>query len=101
MLRGPAFCATTAAKSRLKREARLAASRDGQGRAGERPFRRTARPDMNCLFNGSPRATISVWEEFHGSQDEIPGFFHCLGHPFQEWLAGRSGLPLAGELADC
>ena len=50
---------------------------------------------MNAACSRSPRT-----EEVHGSQDEIPGIVHRLGHAVQERLAGRGGVPLPGQLAD-
>src|SRR5579863_5320671 len=41
-----------------------------------------------------------VRRNVHGSEDDIPRFLHRPGHAVQEWLAGRSGLPRLGGLAD-
>jgi hypothetical protein len=52
-----------------------------------RAFRPILRPVMTGHFSKRQNRQPACSEEFHGSQDEFPGFFHCLDHAVQEWLA--------------
>src|SRR6185437_9526082 len=54
-----------------------------------------ARQTLYELLLGQAEPLDQRWEEFHGSQDEIPGVLHCLGHSVQERLVGRGRLPFA------